>query len=311
MGRAAPPPADEPSNRWPWVALAAGILVIVLAVVFFFFNRSSNVNVTAEGSPTPSQLAAAASPSPPPTLVPPTLAPAASPLVSPAPPSPTPQPSPTEVPPTATAVVPPSPAPPVAASPPAAQATPPAAAATAPGTTPLPAQPTPLAPPSPTVAFAGQVSAGGGLGNTRADIDAAYGSPVGETANHLVVFRSSNFEYHVQFVPDLNGRAALIAVSPVQTGQPLALADAQADAHRLLPRDAEPPNPAPEGNEQFVVERFTSQTLAQALPADAFSAANGQPGQFMIVYARDAQNRITHWVIGPGNDASALLQRAD
>src|SRR4030081_1564526 len=90
----APEPIEpgEPSNRWPWVALALGLLVIVVAVVFFLVNRQGAVNVTVEGSPTPRTLAAAgtASPGPPPTLVPPTLA-ASSPLV----PSPTPVPSPT------------------------------------------------------------------------------------------------------------------------------------------------------------------------------------------------------------------------
>jgi hypothetical protein len=164
-------------------------------------------------------------------------------------------------------------------------------------------QPTALVVASPTP-FNGQVSAGGGLGNTRADIDAAYGAPTGETPEHLVVYRKNNFEYHVQFVPDLNGRASLIAVQLVQTNQPLELAQAQAEAHRLLPRDAQPPNPNAEGNPQFVVERYTSQTLTQAL-----SPAGGQPGQFLIAYARDSSGRITRWVMGPGNDANALLQQ--
>jgi hypothetical protein len=153
--------------------------------------------------------------------------------------------------------------------------------------------------------FSGQVSAGGGLGNTRSDMDAAYGGPVGETPDHLVVYRKSNVEDHVLLVPDLNGRAAVIVqIPPASTDQ----AQAQAQAHSLLPRDAQPPNAAPEGNAQFVVQRYTSQALAQALPPEALSSIPGaQPGQFLIVYALDAQGRVTRWAIGVGNDPNALL----
>ena len=80
--------------------------------------------------------------------------------------------------------------------------------------------PTP-APPSPTP-FAGQVSNSGGTGNTRSDLDAAHGPPAGETPEHLVVYRKNNFEYHVGFVPDPNGRASLIAVIPPDTPRPTA-----------------------------------------------------------------------------------------
>jgi hypothetical protein len=135
-------------------------------------------------------------------------------------------------------------------------------------------------------------------------MDAAYGGPVGETPDHLVVYRRNNTETHVLLVPDLNGRAAVIVQIPsASTDQ----AQAQSAAHALLPRDAQPPNAAPEGNAQFVVERYTSQALAQALPSEAFSATGGQPGQFLIVYARNPQGRITRWVIGAGNDPNALL----
>jgi len=164
--------------------------------------------------------------------------------------------------------------------------------------------------PSPTP-FAGQVSAGGGLGNTRTDIDAAYGAPLGQTSNGLVVFRKNNFEYHVGLVPDLNGRASLIVEQPVQTGQLPPLQQAQAEARRLLPTDAQPPNPTPEGNAQFVVERFTSQKLAQALPANVFSPGGGQPGSFVVVYLRDQQTgNIARWILGPGNDPNALIAEA-
>ena len=112
-------------------------------------------------------------------------------------------------------------------------------------------------------------------------------------------------------MPDPNGRASLIAVIPqgTPTPQPVQLSQAQSEAHKLLPKDAQPPNPNPEGNDQFVVERFTSQTLAQALPPEVFSPGGGSPGQMMIVYVKDAQGRITRFIIGPGNDPNALINQ--
>jgi hypothetical protein len=275
-------------------------VVVAIAVAFFFLNRSNTVNVNVETTPTPNPVAAAVSPGPPATLVPPTLPPSASLVVSPAAPSPTPTtlPSPRAVPT-------PSPAPPTQVPTPAAA---PATGLPSPPASPVAAAPTAPAAAAPTgTPFSGQVSPAGGLGNTRADLDAAYGAPVGETPEHLVVYRKNNFEYHANFVPDPNGRAALIVQMPQQQGAALDLAQAQTEAHRLLPRDAQPPNPTPEGNAQFVVERFTSQTLAQALPPETFST--GQPGQFLIVYARDAQGNITRWVLGAGNDPNALLNQ--
>src|SRR5437870_10149123 len=67
---AEPREPDEPSNRWPWVALALGVLIVLIAVAFFLFNRQRSVEVTVE--PTLSPVARAVSPVPP-TLVPPTL----------------------------------------------------------------------------------------------------------------------------------------------------------------------------------------------------------------------------------------------
>jgi hypothetical protein len=305
----------EPSNRWPWIAIGAGVLVVVLAVVIFYANRpSSQVNISV-GTPNP--VAAVSSPSPPPTLVPPTLPPSASLVPTSTPvPRPTPSPAPTAPPPPSATPVPPSP--PVAAAPPAGQPTAPAAqpavaAQSSPAAAPTAqaVQPTspPPAPPSPTP-FNGQVSAGGGLGNTRTDIDAAYGAPTGETPNHQVVFRKNNFEFHVGLLPDLNGRADLIVEQPIQSGQLPALAQAQAEAHRLLPRDAQPPNATPEGNNQFVVERYTSQTLAQALPPEVFSPGGGEPGSFLIVYVKDQSGNIARWILGPGNDPNALISQA-
>jgi hypothetical protein len=132
------------------------------------------------------------------------------------------------------------------------------------------------------------VANAGGAGNTRSDLDAAYGTPAGETPERLVVYRKNNFEYHVRFVPDPQGRAALLVAIP-QPNSP----------------------PQLEANDQFVVERYTSQSLAQALPPDAFTSNKGQPGQFLVVYVRDAQqqNRITRFIIGPGNDPQALINQ--
>jgi hypothetical protein len=154
------------------------------------------------------------------------------------------------------------------------------------------------------------VANAGGLGNTRADLDAAYGAPAGESPGQLVVYRKNALEYHVQFVPDLNGRAAAIVESSQAPATPVTLASAATEAHKLLPKDAQPPNAQQEGNAQYVVERYTSQTLAQALPAQASGASQGQPGQFMVVYVRDTTtqaDRISRIVVGPGTDANALI----
>ena len=313
MTRVAPPPPDgpgEPSNRWPWVALVLG-LVVILAAVIFFFVRQPNTAINIEGTPTANPVARASSPS----AAPPTLAPPTPPTSAPLAASPTPVPAPTK--PAAPTPPPPSPTPvvivvtatpaPAAAAPPAVSTGAPAAtSATAPQAT--QASPTPATPPGPT-AFTGQVSNAGGVGNQRSDLDASLGAPVGETPQHLVVYRKNNFEFRVQFAPDPNGRAALIGEQP-QNGQPIALQQAQSEAHKLLPKDAQPPNQTPEGNDQFVVERYTSRTLAAALPPEAFTANGGQPGDLMIVYVKDAQGRITRWIVGLGNDANKLISQA-
>ncbi|MGI9148669.1 MAG: hypothetical protein ACR2IK_19335 [Chloroflexota bacterium] len=332
--RTVPMEPGEPSNRWPWLALGLGVLIIGAAVAFFLLNRQSTVNVSVAGAPTQSAVAAAAatptfgaSPtSVPPTVPPsPTLAPTAT--LAPSPTqvaTPTALPAPTSPPPAA--AVPPTepPAPTQVAQPaqaaatePSAPAQPPQPTASAPATPP-PAAPTPPASaPTPTsapTAFAGQVAGAGGSGNTRADLDAAYGPPAGETPDRLAVYRKGNFEYHAGFVPDPSGRAAvLVGISQAgQAPQPLTLEQATAEAHRLLPRDAQPQNPQQEGNPQFVVERYTSQMLAQALPASVFASNKGQPGQFLVVYVRDAaqSTRISRFIIGPGTDPNALAAQA-
>jgi hypothetical protein len=142
------------------------------------------------------------------------------------------------------------------------------------------------------------------LGNTRSDFDSAYGAPTGQTPQGLVAYSKNNYEYHVAFVPDINGRASMVVTLP-PNGQPVALEQAQSQAHALLPKDAQPPNPTPEGNAQFVAERYNSQSLAQALPPQTFG--NSAPGDFMIVYLKDAQGRVTRWIMGPGDDPNALI----
>jgi hypothetical protein len=308
-----PPQPGEPSNRWPWVALALGVLIVVIAVGFFLFNRQRTVNVSVESTVSP--VARAVSPVPP-TLVPPTL-PASATL------APTATPLPSATPPPATPTTPPAPTQPPAppTQPPAAAPAPPAAPTQAPSAAQAPPTPPPAAPTPPASAptpaganptpFAGQVANAGGLGNTRSDLDTAYGATVGETPDHLIVYRKNNIEYHVGFVPDPNGRAALIAELPQQNAQPWTLDQAMAEGHKLLPKDAQPPNPQAEGSDQFVVERGTSQSLAQALPAQVFTANKGQPGQFLVVYVKDSPqgNRVTRIILGPGTDPQALINQ--
>ncbi|HEY3063634.1 MAG TPA: hypothetical protein VGL99_32075, partial [Chloroflexota bacterium] len=105
-------------------------------------------------------------------------------------------------------------------------------------------------------------------------------------------------------------RAALIVEIP-PTNPPLTIAMAMTEARKLLPRDAQPPSPPAEGNDQFVVQRFTSQSLLDALGPEPFDARQTPPGQIMVVYARDpAQNtRIARIVVGIGTDPAELLAR--
>ena len=83
-------PTSDPSNRWPWIALALVALRIVVGVAAFLLNRGNTVNVTISGTPTANAVAKPAA-SVPPTLAVPTR-PASQPTTTPAP-SATPQPS--------------------------------------------------------------------------------------------------------------------------------------------------------------------------------------------------------------------------
>jgi len=307
-GPAAPPDPGDPSKRWPWVALGLGVLVLVLVGGFYLSaNRSPTVTVNVAGTPTTNPGAAAAVltstalPTPTPVVV--TVVVTATPLPAPIRPAPTPtsptastaQPAPTA---TSLVVAAQPTQPPLAPTPPPAPTTPPTVAAS----------PTSAAPASPTP-FAGQVANAGGLGNTRADVDAAYGPPTGQTPDHLVVYRKAAVEYHVEFVPDLNGRAAVLEAIPQSGAPPPTLESATTQAHKLLPKDAQPPSAQQEGNDQYVVERYMSPTLAQALPAQTFASNKAQPGQIMVVYVRDTAQAgsISRIIVGPGSDASALI----
>lgn len=318
------PPAEpgEPPNRWPWVVIGLALLIVVVAALFYLFNRprAADVSATPTATLTPAVLVVTATPLPTLTASP-TLVPSATPVPSPtpAPPTATPLPVPTTAPTAPAAQVEPTVPPAAQAAPPAGQTapTPTLSAAAGSATSPLQAAGPPTVPPTPTAAvapsptsFAGQVANAGGAGNTRSDLDAAYGAPVGETPEHLVVYRKAPIEYHVGFVPDPQGRAALVVELP-QQGQSWTPDQATAESRKLLPKDAQPPSAAPEGNDQFIIERYTSQSLGQALPASTFTANRGQPGQFLVVYVRDQQQqgRISRIIIGAGTDPQALIQQ--
>jgi LPXTG-site transpeptidase (sortase) family protein len=155
--------------------------------------------------------------------------------------------------------------------------------------------PEPTATPIP---FVGQVSAPGGLGNTRGDLSTALGTQVGQTQAGLEQFRQGEREYRVLFSPD-SGRAVMLVESPLQ-GVRLTLDVAMQDARRLLPRDVSPQASGPEGNPQFVVERFSSAALEDALGRGDISA----------VYVRGPQNSISSVVLGLGDDYGALIDQS-
>lgn len=288
--------------------MIAGVLVIVAAVVIFFLNRPNATNLSVAGTPTPQPSPVSAAVTVPPSAVP-TLMPSAT-STSTGTPTPTLRPSPEPTVPPSPTPLPPSP-PPTAATvptpPPTPAASPPPALLSTAGPTPAQQPAASGAVPASPAPFVGEVSAPGGLGNTRQNLDATYGAAVGQTPQDLVVYRKNNLEYHVDLVPDLNGRAALIAVLPQQTAQLATLPQAQSQAHTLLPRDAQP-NPTPEGNEQFVVERYTSESLGEALPPPT-SGSVAQPAQLMIVYVKDPSGNISRWIVGTGNDPSVLLSQ--
>jgi LPXTG-site transpeptidase (sortase) family protein len=148
--------------------------------------------------------------------------------------------------------------------------------------------------------FVGEPALPGGLGNSRSDLAAALGGPPGETPGKLVVFRQASREYHVQFTPD-PPRAAMLVVLPSTR---LTFDAAVRESRKFFPTDASPRTAGPEGNSQFVVERFSSTLLARALELPL--------GEFSVIYVRDqAQGgAISRIVLGLGDDVDALLEAA-
>jgi hypothetical protein len=145
------------------------------------------------------------------------------------------------------------------------------------------------------------------MGNTRQDVDSAYGPPTGQTPDQLVAYRKTTVEYHVGYTPD-PPRAWLIE-ELVPQGTAMTIEQAMPEARKLFPRDAQPRSAQPEGNNQFVVERFRSATLGEAIPPEQFQQRGGNPGDFLAVYARDPAQagRITRIIVGIGDDPNVLL----
>jgi LPXTG-site transpeptidase (sortase) family protein len=159
-----------------------------------------------------------------------------------------------------------------------------------------PTAPAPIAPP-------------GGLGNTDADLARAFGGPAGETRHHLAVYQRDGVEHQAQLVAFASSappRATLV-VEHARTGAPLSLDEAVRRSRALLPTDARPRSATVDGNQRFVVEYFASLALERTLPPEWFTERHAQPGELVVVYARRADGRITHILVGIGNDPSALL----
>jgi LPXTG-site transpeptidase (sortase) family protein len=179
-----------------------------------------------------------------------------------------------------------------------AQATEAAATATAQATEAAQATATALAAlPTPTP-YAGEPAPPGGIGNTRVNLEKALGAATGETSGKLVVFRQPGRDYHVQFTPD-PPRAALVAEV---FAPPLSFDAAVRESRKLLPSDTGPRADAPEGNSQFIVERFSSASLAEALGLDS--------GDFSVIYTREPRGAITSLVLGLGDDFDALIAQS-
>ena len=145
---------------------------------------------------------------------------------------------------------------------------------------------------------AAQPAPAGGLGNTRADLQAAFGPPLGETPAKLVVYRAGGVEYHVEFTPEPS-RAVMLVEFPAK-GASLSFEAAVHASRRFFPLDTQPRTGGPEGNDQFVVERFSSPSLADAVG----------DSDFVVVYARDRQGTISRIILGVGDDIDALLDRS-
>jgi hypothetical protein len=143
------------------------------------------------------------------------------------------------------------------------------------------------------------------LGNTDADLVDTFGAPVGESATRLAVYRRNGVEHQAQLleVPTEPTRRAAVVVERAQS---LTYGQAVQRARGLLPRDAQPRSAGPEGNAQFIVERFSSALLAATLPAEWFAAAQGERGDVVVVYNRRPDGAISDVLVGVGNDPNRL-----
>jgi LPXTG-site transpeptidase (sortase) family protein len=144
--------------------------------------------------------------------------------------------------------------------------------------------------------YAGEPSLAGGIGNTRVNLEKAFGQATGETSGRLVVFHAPPREVRVLFTPD-PPRASLITEL---FAKPLSVQAAVQEARKLFPLDASPRGSAPEGNSQFMVERFASDTLADVLGDE----------NFIVIYNRDDKGMIGSLVLGRGDDIDAIRAAA-
>jgi LPXTG-site transpeptidase (sortase) family protein len=149
---------------------------------------------------------------------------------------------------------------------------------------------TPIPVPTP---FTGEPSLPGGIGNSRISLEKTFGLATGETSGKLVVFRPVDREVRVRFSPD-PPRASMLAEFFKAA---MSFDAAVGESRKLFPADTAPRSAAPEGNQQIVVERFTSPTLALVLGSADFS----------VIYTRDTTGAITSIVLGPGDDIDALV----
>jgi hypothetical protein len=304
----------------PWILLGIGGLAILAVIGAILAMRRGgdqvNVSVANQATSTPAVVGVpvtvvVTATSGPPTLVVPTptrevvtvVAPTAAP----------------KAPPTQVAVAPPAaPAPPIGSggqSGAQLNPTPIPMPSRPPGTVESAAPKAPAAPPTaaptPTTApFRGEVSPSGGLANSRTSFDGAYGAPTGETPSRLVVYQRNQREYQVLFSPE-PPRGVLVSVRPMPGVPPMSLEAARDIARTLLPNDAQPRTSQPEGNQQFIVERYRSATLAQAIPEGLAREWGGQEGDLVVVYLRSSTNpeQIDRVIVAIGDNVDRARQR--
>ncbi|MBV9355888.1 MAG: hypothetical protein JO023_10215 [Chloroflexi bacterium] len=308
------PPATQPEgppSQAAWLVGGAIALIVAVVAIVFLFNRQPQAGGPPT-TPTPVPATSTPVPSPSATTAPtPNLAATVEPAVAASvqaiqtgtalaqataaaavtdtpttapttPPTPVPA---TPVPPTATPIVPTQPIVPALPS------------------------PSPSASPSPQAAAGGafdHASPSGGLGNTRGNVDTAFGTSTGELPGALVVYRKGgDVQYRVTFTTD-RPRAAIIA-EVEQAGPPWTMDTATGESRKLFPRDSQPRGAAPETSGQRTLERFHSSWLAQAMPVEP--ALGGTPGDFLVVYEKNDQDQVTDIVVGIGDSADQLLRQ--